>query len=77
MRLGRETAIASGALPADGDYQIAVGATRGNATFHLDVAITGPVPGDDSIRNADWDAVIAADPALAFEQVEQRFSGVS
>jgi hypothetical protein len=62
----------SGALPASGDYQIVVGATRGNATFRLDVAIANPAPADQSIRNVDWNAVIAADPALEVGQVEGR-----
>ena len=61
----------AGALPADGDYQIAVGPTRGNATFELSVSIVD-APARGSIRSANWAAVIAGDPMLERSQGEGR-----
>jgi hypothetical protein len=59
-----------GPLPADGDYQISVGGTRGNASYRLSVGIFTPQPAAPPIRGTDWSAVIAADPALEVTQVE-------
>jgi len=69
---GRDTTDWSGMLPASGDYQVIVGATRGNATFHLDVTITDLAPVAQPIRGVDWNAVIAADPDLEVTQLEGR-----
>jgi hypothetical protein len=69
---GRDITNWSGVLPSTGDYQIAVGTTRGNASFHLEVAITDPAPRDQSIRRVDWNATIAADSGLEVSQVEGR-----
>jgi hypothetical protein len=55
---GRDATDWSGTLPATGDYQITVGATRGNASFKLDVTITDPRAQDQSIRTVDWNAVM-------------------
>jgi hypothetical protein len=60
----------SGTLPSTGDYQIVVGATRGNATFHIDITISNPAPSAQPLRGVDWNAVIAADPALAVSQLD-------
>lgn len=62
----------SGPLPSSGDYQIVVGATRGNATFHIDITISAPAPSAQPLRAVDWNAVIGADPALAVSQLEGR-----
>jgi hypothetical protein len=69
---GRDATDWSGTLPATGDYQIVVGATRGTATFHVDITINNPAPSGQSLRNVDWNAVIAADSALEVSQVEGR-----
>jgi hypothetical protein len=69
---GRDATDWSGTLPSSGDYQIAVGATRGNATFRLDVMITDPASRAQPIRDMDWNAVIASDGALAYASVEGR-----
>ncbi|HEU5100972.1 MAG TPA: hypothetical protein VFU22_18230 [Roseiflexaceae bacterium] len=69
---GRDATDWSGTLPATGDYQIAVGATRGNATFHIDITIADPAPSAQPLRGVDWNALIAADPALAVSQLEGR-----
>jgi hypothetical protein len=60
----------SGTLPDTGDYQIVVGATRGNATFRIDITISDLAPSGQSLRSVDWKAAIAADPGLAVSQVE-------
>jgi hypothetical protein len=39
LALAREMTRGSGELPASGDYAIVVGATRGNATYELEVTI--------------------------------------
>jgi hypothetical protein len=69
---GRDATDWSGTLPTSGDYQIAVGATRGNVTFHIDITITDPAPSGRGLRDVDWNAAIAADPALEVTQVEGR-----
>lgn len=66
---GSDARAWSGTLPADGDQLIVVGSTRGNATYRLEVTVTTPAQpgGDTSIRSANWDVVLANDPALRVE----------
>lgn len=68
---GRDARAWDGALPASGDYQIAVGGTRGNATYRLEVTIVNAPPpaGDTTIRGVNWDTAFGMDPQLRVEYV--------
>jgi hypothetical protein len=76
---GRDARQWTGVLPASGDYQIAVGGTRGNATYRLDVTIVNTPPaGDTTIRGVNWDTAFASDPQLRVEyQGSDRFVSVN
>lgn len=60
---GADAGFWSGALPATGDYLVEVGPTRGNLTYTLSLSIVSPAPAG-SIRDTDWAAHFAADPAF-------------